>query len=71
MQKRITDSLPNFHICHFSASEYITWIALENILKYIENISQNTKSQWTKDTWIYTLSMMNVTVTKNFLKIMF
>ena len=57
MQKRILDSLPNFHICHSSALEYITWIAIENILKYI-------KSQWTGYTWIYTLPMTNVTVTK-------
>ena len=42
MQKRILDSLPNFHICHSSALEYITWIAIENILKYI-------KSQWNLD----------------------
>ena len=42
MQKRILDSLPKFHICHSSAFEYITWIAIENILKYIENISQYT-----------------------------
>ena len=33
MQKSILDSLPKFHICHSSAFEYITWIAIENILK--------------------------------------
>ena len=42
MQKRILDSLPKFHICHYSAFEYITWIAIANILKYIENISRYT-----------------------------
>ena len=42
MQKRILDSLPKFHICHSSAFEYMTWIAIENMLKYIENTSRYT-----------------------------
>ena len=47
MQKSILDSLPKFHICHSSAFEYITWIALENILKYIEKFprTQNLNGQ--------------------------